>query len=108
MIYTNKGQLSGKGNYTNGKRDGAWVSYWDNGKLMFKGGFKNGNQEGNWVNYYINGQLSGKGYYKNGKREGPWVFYNKNGIKRIASRTFSGFVFDNETGTYKNGKWVRE
>ena len=32
----------GTGNYKNGKREGAWVSYWNSGKLKNKGIYKNG------------------------------------------------------------------
>ena len=33
LVTRENGQLSSKGNYKNGKREGAWVGYHDNGQL---------------------------------------------------------------------------
>jgi antitoxin component YwqK of YwqJK toxin-antitoxin module len=46
---------------------------------MLKGNFKNGKEEGAWVGYNNNGQLWSKSSFKNGKLEGDWVYYNKDG-----------------------------
>jgi antitoxin component YwqK of YwqJK toxin-antitoxin module len=81
-----------QGSFKNGKRDGAWVNYYDNGGLMDKGNYKNGKAEGASVGYYENGQLMWKGNYKNGKREGAWVSYNKGGT-----------VWERFSGTFKDG-----
>lgn len=35
-----------------------------------RGSVKNGKREGAWVTYYGNGQLKEKGNYKNGKKDG--------------------------------------
>ena len=40
-----------KGSIKNGKREGAWISYYDNGQLDFKGNYKNGKEEGEWIDY---------------------------------------------------------
>jgi antitoxin component YwqK of YwqJK toxin-antitoxin module len=68
-----------QGSFKNGKKEGAWVVYWNNGRLREKGNWKNGKYEGAYIDYYKNGQLSAKGNYKNGKREGAWVVYSDNG-----------------------------
>ena len=87
------GKITGdiQGSFKNGKRDGAWVIYWDNGQLMGKVNFKSGKQEGAGVYYYDNGQLSYRGNYKNGKRDGAWVTYN-----------YDGTVIKSWTGIFKN------
>ena len=83
--------------FKNGKREGAWVRYFDNGQLSDKGNFKNGKIEGAMVSYHKNGQLSGKGNFKNGKAEGVWVGYYKDGTVR-----------KKWTGTFKNGEKISD
>jgi len=58
----------------NGKREGS-VSYWSDGQLSSKGNYKNGKREGEWVECHENGQLSSKGNYKNCMKEGAWFQY---------------------------------
>jgi antitoxin component YwqK of YwqJK toxin-antitoxin module len=43
------------------------------------------------------GNITGEGSFKNGKMEGVWVTYNPDGI-----------VNKKYTGTYKNGKKIRD
>ena len=95
--YYENGQLSYKGNFNNGKRDGAWFWYWGNGQVSSKDNYKNGKKEGDWVSYYENGQLRHKGNYKNGVKDGTWVWYYEDGT-----------VFKPWTGTFKDGKKIRD
>ena len=71
VTYYPNGQLSMKGNYKNGKKEGSWEFYED-GQLRRKVTYKKEKKEGPAVRYYDNGQLSMKGNYKNGKKEGSW------------------------------------
>jgi antitoxin component YwqK of YwqJK toxin-antitoxin module len=92
------GKITGntQGSFRNGKKHGPWVRYYNNGQLLFKGTYKNGKKDGPWVSYWGNGQLFTKGTYKNGENEGPWVGYKKDGT-----------VWEEYTGTYKDGKLVK-
>jgi hypothetical protein len=40
------------GVFTNGKKEGLWVEYWENGQLQKKGTYENGKKEGTWVTYF--------------------------------------------------------
>ena len=64
------GKVTGltKGSIRNGKREGAWISYFSNGQLRYKGNYKNGEQEGEWVSYFSDGYMnpSNTGTFKNG------------------------------------------
>ena len=64
------GKVTGSfnGSITNGKREGAWICYYDNGQLFLKGNYKNGKREGAWVEFHDDGQLGNKGNYKNGAK----------------------------------------
>ena len=88
------GEVTGKeqGSFRNGKREGAWVWYYEDGQLWFKENYKNNKKEGRRVIYYKSGQLRLEGNYKNGKWEGAWVFYNE-----------VGTINKELTGTYKDG-----
>ena len=114
--FTGKVTGNPQGSYKNGKRDGAWVFYYQSGHLQSKGNLKNRNKEGVWVSYYDNGQLSYKGNFKNGKRDGAWVSYNDNGQlfakgnykddKKDGALIYyhhDGTVNKERTGIYKGG-----
>jgi antitoxin component YwqK of YwqJK toxin-antitoxin module len=82
---------SRQGSFKNGKKEGAWVRYWENGQLKDKNNFKNGKREGTSVAYHDDGQLNEKGNYKDDKKEGAWIHYWKNGQLGLK-------------GNFKNGK----
>ena len=94
--YYDNGQLQLKANYKDWKQIGPYIEYHKNGQLWNKGTFKNDEMEGPWVSYLENGQLRSKGTYKNGYKDGPWVSYKKDGT-----------VWEEYTGTYKNGLKVK-
>ena len=95
------GKVSGthQGKFRNGKREGAWVVYWENGTVdkKYTGTYKNDKRDGAWIYYNYDGQLSAKGNFKNGKEEGAWEFYNDDGT-----------VNKKLTGTYKDGKKISD
>jgi antitoxin component YwqK of YwqJK toxin-antitoxin module len=95
--YFENGQLKSNGHYKNGKYEGAWVFYYESGQLYTRGNYKNSKLKGAWVSYYENGQIRFKGNYKNDKEEGVWVGYNEDGT-----------VFKPYTGTYKGGKKISD
>lgn len=90
--YTGKVTGSEQGAFKGGKKEGAWIEYYENGQLKEKRNYKSGKRDGVWVFYSENGQLREKGNYKNGKKEGAWYTYN-----------IDGTVRQHATGTYKNG-----
>ena len=122
VAYQKDGQLKSKGNYNNGKKngtwfyyreniktlwqkgnykndnlEGSWTEYYDNGQLFYKGKYKDWLEEGYWVMYWENGQLKSKGNYKRGSQEGSWIYYNEDGT-----------IWEDATGTYRNGKMISE
>ena len=46
-----------QGSLKNGKRDGAWIGYYENGELYYKGNYKDGKKESVWVSYNRDGTL---------------------------------------------------
>ena len=51
-----------------GKRHGYWVGYWLNGQLSFKGIYLNGLKEGSWVSFNKDGTVwkNGTGVFNKG------------------------------------------
>ena len=97
ISYYSNGQLESKGNYKNGEFEGEWIRYHENGDLSLKSNYENGKKEGAWISYYSNGQLESKGNYENGKREGAWISYY-----------WGGEVVEGGTGTLKNGMKISD
>jgi antitoxin component YwqK of YwqJK toxin-antitoxin module len=97
VSYYQNGQLRYKDNYKNGETEGAWVGYYENGQLWYKKNYKNGKSEGASVGYYENGQLHDKGNFKNDEMEGVWITYNRDRS-----------VFKSFTGTFKNGEKISD
>ena len=69
-FYHENGQLDFKGNYKNGKKEGAWVAYHKNGQLLYKGNFENGKSEGAWITYFGDGTVwkERTGTFKDGEK----------------------------------------
>lgn len=89
--YFSDGQLKGKINYKDGKKDGVHESFYKNGKLRFKKNYKDGKLHGLSEEYYFNGQLDYQGNFKDGKEDGIHQSYYENGQLVTAEN-------------YKNGK----
>ena len=95
--YHDNGQLYYIGTYKDGKREGPWSFYYENGRLNYRDNYKNGKRNGFSETFWDNGQLRREGYLKNNEWEGFWKSYYKDGS-----------VWEDETGTYKNGVKVSD
>jgi uncharacterized protein len=90
------GQLKERFELRNGKKDGAYVSYYAHCQISIRGQYKADQKDGKWTMWRENGRKVSEGTYANGKREGVWAYYDKNGQKQ-----FEGpFVDDNGHGTF--------
>ena len=56
-----------KENWTNGMRNGEFLSYHENGKLKIRQYYKDHKQEGKELEYYENGELKRTNIWKDGK-----------------------------------------
>ncbi|MBL7788641.1 MAG: toxin-antitoxin system YwqK family antitoxin [Chitinophagales bacterium] len=57
------GKLSYYGNYSSGKKTGAWHFFNDKGELIFVGNFVKGKKDGEWIRYFPDGKVM-KIFYK--------------------------------------------
>ena len=98
-----------KGSTLDDVREGPLEVYYENGQLAEKGTYEDGKLDGPFEFYYENGQLKEKGTFKDGKREGRWVFNTGDGEKRLISEKSSdGYILDQGSGTYKDGKKISD
>jgi antitoxin component YwqK of YwqJK toxin-antitoxin module len=100
VAYDDNGRLEYKVTFKDGKKHGPWSAFRFNGQVRDKATYKNNERHGPWIYYHKNGKLGSKGTFKDGKKHGPWVFYTDNGTKRFTAHRY---LWDEGTGTYKNG-----
>ncbi len=113
-------QIFNFGNYTNGKKDGLWVSYYNNGLMQDSAVYTNGkltgtelrwhrnrylsdssvwNSDGSGVRvaWFDNGEPSLAGRYAAGPRKhGTWVYYHKNGLVSCKEKYDNGQLFEKQ------------
>lgn len=76
--YPNK-QLMELRNYTNGRKNGKQVAYWQNGNKRFEFTAKNDASEGELREWTFDNKLSHLAHFKNGQEEGSQQLWYDNG-----------------------------
>ena len=134
LRYYENGNISSCEEYTDGKKNGYSLQFYENKKLKNIINYKNG--QGNFVSYYENGNVKSKGKSKvianhyvdlieyEDQKIGEWIWYHENGnIKKDGSyerfgkakkdRVFRKVKKDEKKGdtyyyivTLKDGKWT--
>ena len=87
------GQLMGRGNFIDGKREGLKEVFYRNGQLQYRGNHIDGEIDGLSESFHGNGQLRWRTNYIDGKLEGPLEYFDRNGNLT-------------KTETYRNGVLV--
>ncbi len=64
------GQLMGRGNFIDGKREGLFEYFHDNGQLQLTQNYRDGKDEGLTELFHENGRLFIRGNYKDGELDG--------------------------------------
>lgn len=86
-------------NYSNGKLDGHYKTFYISGKPTEIAFYKNGKLDGNYKKYSIKGHLYQDFNYKNGMLNGPANYYNR----KSGELTIKGqFKDDIRVGTWEN------
>ena len=73
----------------NGKKEGAWETYWSFKILFSRGFYVNGKMEGLWKRHFVNGTVYFSGCYKSGERKGVWKDFSSKGNYIIKYSIFS-------------------
>ena len=93
-----------EGNYTSGKRDSVWTSWYESGNKKKKGNYKDGKKEGLWISWYDNGVKKQVGTYKDDRPDGILTSWYDNGKKYREGMYKYGVPFGFFTFWYKNGQ----
>jgi uncharacterized protein len=86
--YDSLGIELAKGEYFNGKKEGAW--FYNVGDYKEVGSFVFGEPDGLWMYYYLNGKIAFKGEFLEGEPKGKHVFYFKNGLRKTVGKYAGG------------------
>ncbi len=79
-FYPGKKQIKITGPLDNeGRRHGAWESYFENGKKNSATYYTNGLKDGHSIVYHPNGAVYYYGEYKNDEKVGIWKTFHENG-----------------------------
>jgi uncharacterized protein len=99
VFYFKNGNVSHKGVYSNGVKNGMFYYYYQNGKLNEKGRYKDGLSKGMWTGYYQDRSVKYEIYYVKGKLDGEYIEYDSLG-KEIINGNYS---FGD-----RDGKWMEK
>jgi hypothetical protein len=66
-VFYSNGDTSQIINYTEGKRDGEYIQYYENGNIFIKGQYKMEKHDGIWIELYNNNDTISKYEFENGK-----------------------------------------
>ena len=97
--YTDQLKLISKEQYTLGKKDGKFITFYSNGAVYEVKTWKNGLESGKWQEFFDDGQLKLESSYVNGKRQGPMNVYD-------LGNTDSPVIQGNYMGDLKEGQWI--
>jgi antitoxin component YwqK of YwqJK toxin-antitoxin module len=79
--YYQSGKKEMEGEFLNGKKDGAWTSWFENGMKQSEGFFKNDMRNGKATVWRESGFKFYEGTYSLGKLHGTWITYNTDGSR---------------------------
>jgi uncharacterized protein len=91
------GEITEKGSYTAGLKNGVWQEFYGDGKLKFEGSFVQGSQNGKHKHYYETGKIKEEQYYRMGQRERTWWVFDLDGNVVIS------YVYANDALVKING-----
>ncbi|MFT4600032.1 MAG: antitoxin component YwqK of YwqJK toxin-antitoxin module [Arenicella sp.] len=86
--YDSLGNELSKGEYYNGKKEGAW--FYQVGDYKEVGSFLGGSEDGQWNYFYSNGRVGFTGMYSDGEPKGKHYYYHQNGIKKLVGKYAGG------------------
>lgn len=75
LKFYHSNQLAEAGKYDNGLKEGYWKTWFKNGTLQSKTYWSDGQKDGGYLSYDQTGFLTEEGKYKNNKKHGRWINY---------------------------------
>jgi len=98
---TINGDTLESGMFVAGQEEGRW--YYINDSIRIEGNYSEGRKEGAWKTYYANGKLKSSHSYFNNELDGKFAVFWENGAKKIESTYINGLLNGNEYKYDENG-----
>lgn len=94
------GDMSEKGAYKSGLKDGIWRQYYADGTLKFEGAYIQDNPDGKHTFYHENGKIKEEQFYRMGMKDKTWWVFDDQGNVVIS------YVYNNDALIRINGTKV--
>lgn len=91
------GDITEKGSYKTGLKDGVWKQFYPDGVLKFEGGYVQGSPDGKHKLYYETGKIKEEQYYRMGQKDRTWWVFDADGNVVIS------YVYSNDVLVKING-----
>ena len=88
-----------EGEWTDNKKNGNGISYWENGNKQYEGEWKYNKRNGQGIGYYQNGNKQYEGESKDGEWNGQGVQYDLDGNKKYEGEFRNGIFVENNSHT---------
>ncbi|MDR2963182.1 MAG: hypothetical protein LBU90_06100 [Bacteroidales bacterium] len=97
-------------NWTQGKKDGAWLWFYESGQVRMNANYANNTLHGKFTVYFANGATMLSGVYKHDRRDGDWTYKNEDGSTKLVLKYANGKMlnqdeFDKEQTRQLNEQW---
>lgn len=97
-------KIVAKGQYTAGKREGVWTTYYLNGNKASESHYQKGELSGLKTTWYEGGQKLTESHYLNGKADGNSTSWYENGNKLVERNYSVGLADGVYNYWYENGQ----
>jgi len=76
-------KIACKYEFKNRVRNGKSELFWKNGIVKEMISYTDGKKDGRYISYYGNGQIKDEAFYIKGQQHGLWIRYYENGIQQL-------------------------
>jgi antitoxin component YwqK of YwqJK toxin-antitoxin module len=82
--------------YVNEVRHGEWTRYYPGGSLLLKANYTYGRLEGKFETWFVDGKIEYAGQYKKDARDGEWILHNPDGTVKYKIEYIDGITKDRQ------------
>ena len=90
--------------FTNNKKEGKWLKYFENGQMMTEQEYSNDILNGASTEWYASGQIKSLKHFKNGKLDGECLAWFEDGATKSESVYSSGQLAEDKTNHIVNSE----
>jgi antitoxin component YwqK of YwqJK toxin-antitoxin module len=95
-------------NWEQGKKQGAWLWFYESGQVRMTAYYVQNKLEGKFIVYYANGGVMLSGMYKNNRRNGDWTYKNEDGSTQIVLQYADGKLLNEDEYEREQTRQINE